>query len=209
MGVNIGIIDYGMGNILSVYNAFDYIGSHVTVCQSADQIFHVDKIVLPGVGAFQNCYKNLKETGFIDALNEMVMVKKKPILGICLGLQVMARRSYEGGEFSGLGWFEADVVKINPVNSSFHVPHVGWNEVSFRSDSPLFKNMPEKPALYFVHSYYIKCDSDTYTDAVFDHGGTFTAAIRKNNIAATQFHPEKSQDLGLRILENFLDWDPV
>ncbi len=125
----IGIIDYDMGNLFSVYHAFEMVGAKVRICSEAEDIRDVERIVLPGVGAFQDCMMNLVKRGFDDALNEAVFNQGKPVMGICLGMQVMALRSFEGGEYPGLGWFESDVVRLQPDESSLRVPHIGWNDV--------------------------------------------------------------------------------
>jgi len=204
----IGVIDYGMGNLLSVFHALEMVGSDVRMCRKPAELSDVDRIVLPGVGAFGDCMANLTRRGFMDALHEAVILQKKPTLGICLGMQAMARRSYEGGERLGLGWFNADVVRLKPKDPSLRVPQIGWNDVSFRPDSPLFAGIPEKPDFYFVHSFHMQCEDPGQVEASCDYGGLVTAAVRKDNIFATQFHPEKSQDYGLRLLENFLKWCP-
>lgn len=204
----VGIIDYGMGNLLSVYHAFEWAGAKVKICKDPIDLKDVHRIVLPGVGAFRDCMNHLKERNFVEGLHEAVFHKGKPIFGICLGMQAMARKSFEGGEFLGLGWFDADVVHLQPSVSSFRVPHVGWNEVKYIRESPLFSGLPVSPDFYFVHSYYMKCDNGVHVDAFCDYGGSVTAAVRKKNIFATQFHPEKSQDYGLKIIENFLKWNP-
>jgi imidazole glycerol-phosphate synthase subunit HisH len=204
----IGIVDYGMGNLLSVFNAVEYLGFEVEICNDPLMLSSKERIILPGVGAFGDCIKNLKDKGFIDVLNEMVIDRRKPILGICLGMQAMAKRSYEGGEYTGLGWFDADVIRLEPKDVSLRVPHVGWNNVSFRSESPLFQNIPAGRDFYFVHSYRIKCNDEKDMEATCDYGGPFACAVRKNNIFATQFHPEKSQDYGLKVLDNFIKWNP-
>ncbi|MBN1824268.1 MAG: imidazole glycerol phosphate synthase subunit HisH [Endomicrobiales bacterium] len=204
----IGIVDYGMGNILSVKNAFEYCGAGVEVCSSPENLKVVEKLVLPGVGAFGDCIKNIKERGFKDALDEEVIKKKTPILGICLGMQVMAKKGYENGENEGLGWFDAEVVRIEPADKKLRIPHVGWNDLDFREDCFLFRGMPEHIDAYFVHSYYMKCVNKSDIAASFDYSGSFTAAVMKGNIIATQFHPEKSQDYGRKMLENFIAWNP-
>jgi glutamine amidotransferase len=204
----IGIIDYGMGNLLSVYHALKMVGAEVKIFKHPDNLKHAARIVLPGVGAFRDCMENLRETGFVEALNEFVLRQGKPILGICLGMQAMSRRSFEGGEFQGLGWFDADVVRLQPNNSALRVPQIGWNEVNYLQESPLFSGLPISPDFYFVHSYFMKFDNCVNVDAFCDYGGIVTAAVRKKNIFATQFHPEKSQDYGLKIIENFLKWNP-
>jgi imidazole glycerol-phosphate synthase subunit HisH len=204
----IAIVDYGMGNLLSVYHAVEYAGQEARICSSPDDLESADRIILPGVGGFRDCILNLQNRGFIEILNKKVLLEHKPILGICLGMQAMARRSFEGGEHRGLGWFEADVIKIHPNDEGLRVPHIGWNDIHYRNDSPLFKGLPLHPDFYFVHSYYMKCDHSEDIEATFDYGGNFTAAARKKNIFATQFHPEKSQDYGLKVLDNFINWIP-
>jgi imidazole glycerol-phosphate synthase subunit HisH len=204
----IGIVDYGMGNLLSVRHAIEWLGVEVKVCQDPQMLSEVERLVLPGVGAFRDCMKNLRNRGFVEILQEFVIEKGMPILGICLGMQAMALRSYEGGEHEGLGWFDAEVVRLQPSDPAMRVPHVGWNEVICRQDSPIFAGLPTRPDFYFVHSYYMKCSDEADVEAQCDYDGLFTASVRKNNIVATQFHPEKSQDYGLKVLENFLKWNP-
>jgi glutamine amidotransferase len=205
-GNTIGIVDYGMGNLLSVYHAVEMAGGDARICSTPEELAHVQKIVLPGVGAFRDCMANLMKRGFIDALQEAVFRQEKPILGICLGMQVMARRSFEGGEQRGLGWIAADVIRIRPSDDSLRVPHMGWNDVTYRPGSVLFSGHPEHPDFYFVHSYAMVCDHPEDIEATCHYGGTITAAVRKKNIFATQFHPEKSQDYGLRVLDNYIKW---
>lgn len=204
----IGIVDYGMGNILSVVNAVEMLGEDAAVCKNPEQLRDADKIILPGVGAFGDCMENLKQRSLVDALNVEVLDKKKPILGICLGMQVMAKKGFEGGVFDGLGWFDAEVIRLGENMPSLHVPHVGWNEVTFNKGHFLGQGLPAKPDLYFVHSYFMKCRVAADVIAVCHYGQEFTAAVQKGNIVATQFHPEKSQDYGLKILDNFLTFKP-
>jgi len=205
----IGIIDYGMGNILSVKNAFEYLGADVTICTRAEELEDAERLVLPGVGSFGDCMSNLRNRGFIDALDRAVKKQRKPILGICLGMQMMASKGYESGEFAGLGWFDAEVVRLTPAEKRLRIPHVGWNNLSFTGKSFLFDGIPANPDVYFVHSYYMKCNDKSNIIAEFDYAGRFTAAVGKENIVATQFHPEKSQDYGMRMLRNFIAWKPT
>ncbi len=202
----IGIIDCDTGNLLSVRNALYYLGCDSVFCRSPQDLDGIDKIVLPGVGAFADFMEKLKSRGFVDALETVVFDRGIPILGICLGMQAMARKSFEGGEHQGLGWIEGDVIRIKPDDSGLRVPHIGWNEILPRRESVLFDGLPENGDFYFVHSYYVNCDNSGDVEATCDYGGAITAAIRKNNVFATQFHPEKSQDHGLRVLDNFLRW---
>lgn len=205
----IGIIDYGMGNLLSVFHAVKAVGANVRICQNPDELNTIDKIIFPGVGAFSQCMSTLVSNGFVDALNEAVISQGKPILGICLGMQAMAQKSYEGGDHKGLGWFDAEVVRLNPGEKQFRVPHVGWNKITYQDNCLLFSGlMPNAADFYFVHSYYMQCTNPKEVRAICDYGQDITAAVSKNNIFAVQFHPEKSQDVGLKVLENFIYLDP-
>ncbi len=204
----VGILDYGMGNLLSVWNAVQALGKAAKICRSPDDLKDTESIILPGVGAFRDCMMNLNDRGFLETLHDCALIKGMPILGICLGMQVMARKGFEGGEHAGLGWFDSQVIRIKPSDPSLRIPHIGWNEVEYKRNSVFFTDIPVSPDFYFVHSYYMECNNPNDVEATFNYGGTFTAAIRKNNIFATQFHPEKSQDYGLKVLENFLKWNP-
>lgn len=204
----VGIIDYGMGNLHSVFHAVEFTGCEARICRQPAELAEVERLILPGVGAFRDCMLNLRRTGFADALQAAVIGQGKPILGICLGMQAMARRSFEGGEHTGLGWFAADVVRLQPGAAGLRVPHVGWNQTACRSGHPLFKGLPPAPDFYFVHSYFMRCDDAGDVLATCDYGGPVTAAAGRGHIFATQFHPEKSQEHGLRVLGNFLNWQP-
>lgn len=204
----IGIVDYGMGNLLSVRNAVEAVGCDAEVCSTPAQLREAERLILPGVGAFRDCMKNLRETGIAEALQDLVIAQGRPILGICLGMQAMARKSFEGGEFEGLGWLDAEVVRIQPRDPSLRVPQIGWNEIQIANEAALLTGLPRHPEFYFVHSYHMRCVRPGDVLATCDHGGTVTAAVGRDNIRATQFHPEKSQDCGLRVLENFLAWKP-
>jgi imidazole glycerol-phosphate synthase subunit HisH len=198
----IGIIDYGMGNLLSVKNAVEYLGCDVKIVASPSDLLSCEKLILPGVGAFTDCMKNLNEKGFIQELNNQVLEHKKPILGICLGMQVMARNGFEGGVTRGLGWIDANVELVTSDSSACRIPHVGWSETTF-SSHPLFDGIKDVPEFYFVHSYHMNVENKNEVIATFDHGGVYTAAVAKNNIMGCQFHPEKSQEFGLKVLDNF------
>jgi imidazole glycerol-phosphate synthase subunit HisH len=204
----IGIVDYGMGNILSVFHAFESLGADVRICRDPDTLVKAERIVVPGVGAFGECMRNLRARGFDEALQEAVRARGKPVLGICLGMQIMAARGFEGGTFEGLGWFDGDVIRLTPQDPLFRVPHVGWNNISFDDRCPLFKGLEQDLDFYFVHSYALSCNDQSDVSARCDYGAEFTAAVWRNNIFATQFHPEKSQDYGLKILDNFMNWKP-
>ena len=199
----IGIIDYGMGNLLSVKNAVEYLGFDAEIVKSPNDLVNYEKLILPGVGAFPDCVKNITENGFISELNNQVVDNKKPILGICLGMQVMAKIGKEGGITRGLGWFDAEVELIVSNSEKCRIPHVGWSETTC-SNHQIFEGLPPVPEFYFVHSYYMKFKNNDQVIATFNHGGIFTAAVAKNNIIGCQFHPEKSQEHGLIVLNNFI-----
>lgn len=204
----VGIVDYGMGNLLSVYSAFDYLGTQVKVCKHPEELLTVDRIVIPGVGAFKDCIDKIVSTGFKEVLDEQVLQKGKPILGICLGMQVMAKIGLEGGENNGLGWFDASIVKLSPKDTNLRIPNIGWNNVSFDPNILLFKGVPRNADFYHVHSYFMDVNNPQDVVATYEYCQRVTAAVLKDNIFATQFHPEKSQDHGLKILENFIAWKP-
>jgi imidazole glycerol-phosphate synthase subunit HisH len=205
------IIDYGMGNLLSVKNVLDYLGEESFICSNPDDLLKADKIILPGIGGFPDCMKNLQESGFIPVLNKMVLVDKKPILGICLGMQIMASYGFEFTKTKGLGWFDAKVVHINTVNDNVKIPNVGWENIIHNKKSPLFRKLSSKSDFYLVHSFFMQFNDmdNTEIDAYYEiEGNRITAAIRRDNIFATQFHPEKSSEFGMIVLENFIDWQP-
>lgn len=199
------IIDYGLGNLRSVLGAFEKIGAKVKISSSHEDILNAERIVLPGVGAFGDAMRLINERKLIEPLNRAVIENKKPFLGICLGAQLIANKSYEFGEHEGLGWVDAVVKKIEPNNSQYKVPHVGWNDIKICKESPLFKDIPQGTLYYFVHSFHIACSEVSDITATTEHGETVVAAISKENIYATQFHPEKSQKYGLQLLKNFME----
>jgi glutamine amidotransferase len=206
--IMIAIVDYGMGNLLSVRNAVEALGADAVIAKDPRAIRNAERIILPGVGAFGDCMRNLRASGLVEALEERVLDDKVPFLGICLGMQAMAGRGHEGGVHEGLEWIDGEVVRIETTDAKLRVPHVGWNEVTARDGSVLFAGIPRLPAFYFVHSYHMRPADASVIEATCDHGGQMVAAIRKDNLFATQFHPEKSQDHGLRLLDNFLSWRP-
>ncbi|MFH1394332.1 MAG: imidazole glycerol phosphate synthase subunit HisH [Candidatus Micrarchaeota archaeon] len=201
----IGIIDYGMGNLRSVYNALDLLGSEVMISSSPDELKKADKLVLPGVGAFGDGISNLRKSGLASFMQQEVIESQKPILGICLGMQLLAKEGFERGRHEGLGWIDASVRKFELSDKGLKVPHVGWNEVTFTKENPIFSRISSGNCFYFVHSYHMVCADGQDVAATCEYGYTFTASVRKGNIFGTQFHPEKSQDVGLKVLENFID----
>ena len=194
-----------MGNLRSVQKAFETVGVSAIISNDHEIIKNADKLVLPGVGSFKDGIKHLHELKLIDILNEEVLQKKKPFLGICLGMQLIASKGYENGETKGLNWVEAEVIKFNFSNSTHQlkVPHVGWNELLFYNSNILLQDIKEFSDFYFVHSYYFKTQENIVTSYT-NYGIKFTSSIQKNNIFAFQFHPEKSQEVGLKIIENFV-----
>ncbi len=204
----VGIVNYGMGNIKSVYNAIEYLGGSAFICEKPSDLSKATKIIIPGVGAFGKCVSNLYQAEFAEELKEYVIKKALPTLGICVGMQIMATKGFEGGEWDGLNWFDANVLKIDTNNNELRVPNIGWTETDIISNCPLFNKIKAKPVFYFVHSYHVKCKDSKDVIASYEYGESITAAILKNNIVATQFHPEKSQDVGLQFLDNFLNWKP-
>ena len=194
----IAIIDYGMGNLRSVQKAFEYLGYDARVTDDTAEMEAADKLVLPGVGAFGDAIKTIRDKG-IDKVIYKAADEKKPFLGICLGMQMIFDKSYEYGEFEGLGLIRGEI-KLLPDNVK--KPHIGWNNLNIKIRSPLFEGLPESPYVYFVHSYYLETDAPVVSATTF-YGKEIQVAVQKDNICALQFHPEKSGDVGLQILRNF------
>ncbi len=201
---DITIIDYGMGNLRSVQKKFDYLNADVRITSDADLIANAGKLVLPGVGHFANGVKKLKELGIWDVLNHKVLVEQTPILGICLGMQLMARFGEEG-DMEGLGWFDADVIRFEVSNKLvYKVPHIGWNTTALTKPSGLFADVPAQALFYFVHAYHMVCRQPQDVLAMTTYDYPFASVVQKGNIYGTQFHPEKSHDWGERMLANFI-----
>lgn len=205
--MTIAIIDYGMGNVRSLMNAFEYVGEDAVVTSDVAELEAADRLVLPGVGAFGDAVAAIEASGLRPVLNRLALDVRKPILGVCLGMQLFARVSREHGVHEGLGWLDAEILPLE-VAAPAKVPHVGWNAVSFAADEWLFKGLPSGESdYYFVHSFHMVCKDPSDRIATTDHGGVVTAAVRRGNLTATQFHPEKSQDNGLQLLQNWLAHD--
>jgi glutamine amidotransferase len=202
----VAIIDYQLGNVRSVANALESLGAKVNISNDPDVLKSSAALILPGVGAFEDGMNNLRALGLIDLLNELVLVQKKPILGICLGMQLMAKTGFENGVHTGLGWLDAEVVRFDFTGEISHlkVPHVGWNDVRLVKESPLSSVVTAPHSYYFVHSYYMRCADTTDVAGVCEYGHEFTAAIQRDNICGVQFHPEKSQKHGLALMKSFL-----
>ena len=194
----IAIIDYGMGNLRSVQKAFEFVGYDAIITDRAEDIQKADKIILPGVGAFGDAIKTIRQKGFDLQIKEAVK-QDKPILGICLGMQMMFEKSFEYGEHEGLGIMQGKIIRLP---DTVKIPHIGWNDLNIKIKNPLFENLPEKPYVYFVHSYYLETDADVVSATTF-YGKEIQVAAQKGNTFALQFHPEKSGDVGLQILKNF------
>lgn len=204
----VAVLDYGMGNLHSVAGALEMVGAEPRVTRRPEDLRSAERIMLPGVGAFGECAASLRASGMLEALEEEVLHKGKPFYGICVGLQVLAREGREFGVHQGLGWLPAIVQRFDPGHGHLKVPHVGWNEIIPKHESPLFKGLRRDLNFYFAHSYHLVPCEASFVAAECDYGGMFTAAVLRDNIFATQFHPEKSQQNGLKLLENFLQWKP-
>ncbi len=195
----IGIIDYGLGNIDAFYNIYRRLNRDVLIVKNKDDLKSVDRIILPGVGAFDYAMKCLDSSGMRSTLESLALDKGVPVMGICVGMQIMAKRSEEGVA-DGLGWFDADVLKFD--DTSLLVPEMGWNSVE-HNDNAIFFGMEEHPRFYFLHSYYFKCRNNGDVIGTSDYGFRFASAVNIGNIYGIQFHPEKSHLNGVRLLDNF------
>ena len=197
----IGIIDYKMGNIGSIQNMLKRISVKSVISSKIEILNNCDKLILPGVGSFDQGMKNLKNHNFIRFLNDYVIKDKKPILGICLGMQLFADNSEEG-DLSGLGWIKGNVKKFNLRKDSLKVPHMGWNNIECKN-SKLFLKLPNEKRFYFVHSFFFECKNKENIISTTDYGINFASSINKQNIWGTQFHPEKSHICGMKLLKNY------
>ncbi|MDA9150583.1 imidazole glycerol phosphate synthase subunit HisH [Candidatus Pelagibacter sp.] len=206
--MNVTIVDYNSGNISSVINSFKEVAKHkvnIEVTSDLKKIKSSDKIVLPGQGSFKSCVDSLNSIdGLVDTLNEITIINKKPLMGICVGLQMFADVGYEEIETKGLGWISGKVSKIDNQNGKFKLPHIGWNELNIVKDSKIFKNIKNKSHMYFVHSYEFVPKDKNVISATTDYSSSIVCSVEKENIFGTQFHPEKSDKEGLKIIDNFL-----
>ncbi len=200
----ITVVDCGTGNLQSVNRRLDQLGAKVLISSDPGQVSRAEKILLPGVGHFGRAMENLVQNGLVDALNEAVLVKRVPVLGICLGMQLMASSSAEGCS-AGLGWFDGSVVRFEVADKlHFKVPHMGWNQVRQRKESLLLKDIPDNSEFYFVHSYYYAPSNNDEVLLTSDYSTNFTCGIERDNIFGVQFHPEKSHAVGMKMLRNFI-----
>ena len=198
----IAILDYDAGNIKSVEKALKLLGQEVTVTREREAILKADKVILPGVGAFGDAMEKIRRYGLYEVIHEVVE-QGTPFLGICLGLQLLFERSEESPGAEGLGILKGEILRI-PDTPGLKVPHMGWNSLEFREDGRLFEGMQKEPYVYFVHSYYLKAADEGIVTAVTEYGTQIHASVESGNVFACQFHPEKSSDVGIRILKNFL-----
>lgn len=202
----IAIIDYGVGNIKAFANIYKRLGVDVKIAQSASDLKEASKLILPGVGHFDYAMERFALSGMMEASNELVLEKKVPVIGICVGMQMLAKSSDEG-EFPGLGWIDATVRKFDPLTliQSTRLPHMGWNDVLPIKTNSLLKNLENQARFYFLHSYYFSCNQPEDSIAVADYGINFTCAVNHGHIYGVQFHPEKSHHFGIQLLKNFSD----
>ena len=210
--MSVAIVDYGSGNLRSAAKAFERVaGTETTVAVTSDPdtVRNSERIVLPGVGAFGDCRRGLMALdGMVDAITDAVVHRGVPFLGICVGMQLMAERGLEHGVHQGLGWISGDVAAIKPSDPALKIPHMGWNELLIDRPHPVLGGLESGAHAYFVHSYAMTSASDAAVIAHTDYGGRIVAVIGRDNMVGTQFHPEKSQHTGLRLIANFLAWKP-
>ena len=209
--MNVTIVDYQSGNISSVINSFTEVAKdkvNLEVTSDIKKIKVSDKIVLPGQGSFKSCVDSLNNiNGLVDTLKEFAITNKKPLLGICVGLQMFADVGYEEAETKGLGWISGKVSRINNQNGKFKLPHIGWNEIEIQKESKIFKDIKNKSHMYFVHSYEFIPEDKSVISATTEYSSKIVCSIERENLFGTQFHPEKSHTAGLQLLRNFLNWD--
>jgi len=207
--MNVTIVDYKSGNISSVINSFKEVARDkvkIEVTSDINKIKSSDKVVLPGQGSFKSCTDALKGiNGLVEILNEFAINNKKPLLGICVGLQMFADTGYEETETKGLGWISGKVTKIENQNGKYKLPHIGWNEINILKDSRIFKDIKDKSHMYFVHSYEFVPNDKNVVSATTNYSSNHVCAVEKDNIFGTQFHPEKSDKIGLKIIDNFIN----
>jgi imidazole glycerol-phosphate synthase subunit HisH len=207
--MNVTIVDYNSGNISSVINSFKEVAKdkiNLEVTSDLNKIKSSDKVVLPGQGSFKSCVEALNSVnGLVEILNEFAIINKKPLLGICVGLQMFADIGYEETETKGLGWIAGKVSKIDNQNGKYKLPHIGWNEINIVKDSKIFKDIKNKSHMYFVHSYELIPDDKNVITATTDYSSNIVCSVEKENIFGTQFHPEKSDKIGLKMINNFMN----
>ena len=207
--MNVTIVDYNSGNISSVINSFKEVAKdkvHIEVTSDLNKIKLSDKVVLPGQGSFKSCVDALNNIGgLVETLNDFVLINKKPLLGICVGLQMFADIGFEEIETKGLGWISGKVLKIDNQNGKFKLPHIGWNQIKILKNSKIFKDIENNSHMYFVHSYELVPNDKSVVSSTTDYSTDIVCSVEKENIFGTQFHPEKSDKIGLKIIDNFIN----
>lgn len=200
----VSIINYGLGNVKAFANILKNLNVEFSIASTPEELAKSTKIILPGVGAFDHAMAKLNESGLRETLDDMVLNKKVPVVGICVGMQMMAKRSDEGTS-EGLGWIDAEVKKfdVSKIQFKTHLPHMGWNDIVATKELPILKGLEENAKFYFLHSYYFQCNDDSNIIATAEYGVDFTCAANKDNIFGVQFHPEKSHQWGIQLLKNF------
>ena len=200
----IGIIDYGLGNVKAFANVYNNLNLPIKIVDQPSRLKHIDRIILPGVGSFDYAMKKLEASGMRQVLDELVIQNNIPVLGICVGMQMLANSSDEGNQ-SGLGWIDATVKKFDfsNIKKSLIIPHMGWNTIQSINNNSLFKDLGDEVSFYFLHSYYFQCNKKNDIIAISDYGGEFTCGVNCKNIFGIQFHPEKSHHYGIKLLKNF------
>ena len=206
--MKVAIINYGMGNLASVRRAFEDIGADVIIADHPVAIYEANRIVLPGVGAFAEGMECLKNAGWVESLHDVVTQQRKPLLGICLGMQMLASSGHEGGLSKGLGFVPGQVQRLDTLGCKLRIPHVGWNEVRFKKNDELFNGIPDLSDFYFVHSYAFVPENDEHLIATVPYGFDVAAVVRNGNVFGCQFHPEKSSKAGRQLLKNFMGYAP-
>jgi glutamine amidotransferase len=206
--MKVAIINYGMGNLGSVRRAFEDIGAEAYIANHPAAIYDANRIVLPGVGAFAEGMKCLGDVGWVDALHDVVTQQRKPLLGICLGMQMLASAGHEGGLSTGLGFIPGQVQRLDTLGCKLRIPHVGWNEVSYKTNDAIFNNIPDSSDFYFVHSYAFVPENDEHLIATVPYDLDVAAVVRNGNVFGCQFHPEKSSKAGRQLLKNFMSYSP-
>lgn len=205
--MKLAIINYGMGNLSSVIRAFENLGATASVINSPKELLKATQIILPGVGGFSEGMSRLHESGWVDSIREAVMINKKPFLGICLGMQLLADAGEEGAEVNGLSLIAGKVLKLDKLGCAERIPHIGWNDIQIKKKCPLFSGMKNGTDFYFVHSYAFQAIQPDIITATVNYGVEIPAAISSNHIFGVQFHPEKSSQAGRQLLKNFLEYE--
>jgi glutamine amidotransferase len=200
------VVDYGMGNVGAIANMLEYLGFDARVTRDTAAIEKASRLILPGVGAFDRAMKSLRAMGLVKPLEEAALGRRVPVLGVCLGMQLLGKRSQEGGgEEAGLGWIDGETRRLSPTTPSIKIPHIGWTEIAPSNGSPLFVRAGAEPRFYFVHSFALHCESEADVAATSDYGGRFCCAVSHENVHGVQFHPEKSHRFGMQLFRDFVE----